>query len=463
MATNNSIDLKAAGIAVYDGAGTFSGRTLTAGSSKISISNGTGVVGDPTVDAVEANFTLNNIGGTLGPTKGGTGLTTYAQGDLIYGSAANTLSALSKDTNATRYLSNTGTSNNPAWAQITLSNGVTGQLPLANGGTNANLTASNGGIFYSTSTAGAILSGTATAGQILRSGSSAAPSWSTATYPSTATGTGAILRADGTNWAASTATYPNTTTSQQLLYSTANNVIGELTTANSKFPATNSSGTLAMRALSVVIQTFTSNGTYTPTTGMQYCIIEVIGSGGGGGGTQATSASQVAQAGGGGSGEYARGVFSAATIGASQSVTVPTGGNGGSAGLNNGSNGSTTSVGALISAAGGSGGIAGTASTTSILASGGSGGTGGSGGSFRVDGRSGEFGLFIVGSFQYNGRGAPSLIGGTNNIRTSTNAGLAGKNYGCGGDGAFASISAAGQAGGNGGGGIVVVTEFVIN
>lgn len=39
---------------------------------------------------------------------------TNAQGDLIYGSASNVLSTLAKDTNATRYLSNTGTSNNPA-------------------------------------------------------------------------------------------------------------------------------------------------------------------------------------------------------------------------------------------------------------------------------------------------------------------------------------------------------------
>jgi hypothetical protein len=56
------------------------------------------------------------------------------QGDIIYGSAADTLSALAKDTNATRYLSNTGASNNPAWAQIDLTNGVTGTLPAGNGG-----------------------------------------------------------------------------------------------------------------------------------------------------------------------------------------------------------------------------------------------------------------------------------------------------------------------------------------
>lgn len=54
------------------------------------------------------------------------------QGDILYASAANTLAALAKNSTATRYLSNTGGSNNPAWAQITLTNGVTGVLPAAN-------------------------------------------------------------------------------------------------------------------------------------------------------------------------------------------------------------------------------------------------------------------------------------------------------------------------------------------
>lgn len=67
----------------------------------------------------------------------------------------------------------------------------------------------------------------ATAGQYLQSGgASADPAYSTATLPSTATGTGTILRADGTNWAATTATYPATTTVNQILYSSATNVVG---------------------------------------------------------------------------------------------------------------------------------------------------------------------------------------------------------------------------------------------
>lgn len=89
--------------------------------------------------------------GQLAVTRGGTGLATVAQGDILYGSASNTLSALAKNTTATRYLANTGTSNNPAWAQINLANGVTGTLPTGNGGTGLTSFTANG-IVYASST-----------------------------------------------------------------------------------------------------------------------------------------------------------------------------------------------------------------------------------------------------------------------------------------------------------------------
>lgn len=65
-----------------------------------------------------------------------------SQGDILYASSTSTLSALTKASAASRYLSNTGTSNNPAWAQVDLANGVTGNLPVANLGSGSGASAS---------------------------------------------------------------------------------------------------------------------------------------------------------------------------------------------------------------------------------------------------------------------------------------------------------------------------------
>jgi hypothetical protein len=89
------------------------------------------------------------------------------------------------DTNVTLTLG--GSPNTSLINAASITAGWTGQLGLTRGGTAASLTASNGGIVYTSSSAMAILAGTATAGQIIRSGASAAPSWSTATYPNTFT------------------------------------------------------------------------------------------------------------------------------------------------------------------------------------------------------------------------------------------------------------------------------------
>lgn len=122
MATTNIIGLKNTGIVSYDGAGVFAGRTLTAGSSKISITNGNGVAGNPTLDAVEANFTLNNIGGTLGISKGGTNNTSFTTNSVIYydGTSLNSLGVMTDG-----QLIIGDTSDPPKIASVTAGTGIT--------------------------------------------------------------------------------------------------------------------------------------------------------------------------------------------------------------------------------------------------------------------------------------------------------------------------------------------------
>jgi hypothetical protein len=188
---------------------------------------------------------LATLNSPLGSTNGGTGEIAYTTGDILYASATNTLSKLSIGSSGQLLTVSGGI---PSWISapstgVTSVSGTTGQIDstggttpiisidsgyvgqtsittlgtittgtwnstlvsLAYGGTNADLTASNGGIFYSTATATAILSGTSTANQLLLSGSNAAPTWSTSTYPSS-NAVNTLLYASSTNVMAALAT-----------------------------------------------------------------------------------------------------------------------------------------------------------------------------------------------------------------------------------------------------------------
>lgn len=92
-----------------------------------SVVNDTNVTGSIAAQALTLGWT-----GTLAATRGGTGTGTATLGDILYSDAANSWAKLAKNASATRYLSNTGASNIPAWAQVDLSNGVTGNLPVGN-------------------------------------------------------------------------------------------------------------------------------------------------------------------------------------------------------------------------------------------------------------------------------------------------------------------------------------------
>lgn len=118
-----------------------------------------------------------HVSGTLPVTNGGIGIATVAQGDLLYGSASNVISALAKNASATRYLSNTGATNNPAWTQVDLTNGVTGALPAANGGTGQPTYAIGDLLQASASTTLARLASVVTGNVLISGGVTTVSSW----------------------------------------------------------------------------------------------------------------------------------------------------------------------------------------------------------------------------------------------------------------------------------------------
>lgn len=212
---------------------------------------------------------------------------------------------------------------------------------------------------------------------------------------------------------------------------------------------------------SVRVQIFTSSGTYTPSPGMLYCIIECVGGGGGAGGVAGASGYNLAS-GGAGSGAYSKKTASAATVGASQVVAVGAAGAGGAAGANSGASGASTSVGSICTAPGG-----GPSSYCSAASSSPGGSPASVGiGDVAINGAYGFDGIYWtgvsastgVGAFS-GGQGGDSFYG-TGGRGGFNGPGAVGTGYGAGGGGASSSNAANNYAGGNGTAGIVIITEF---
>ena len=192
------------------------------------------------------------------------------------------------------------------------------------------------------------------------------------------------------------------------------------------------------------VQTFTASGTWTKPTGLKYAIVEISGSGAGGGSALNTSGN--ASGGGGGGGGYCKKLIAAASLGATETVTIGALGAGG-APSSGGSNGGNSTFGAILTANGGTGGAHEGEGGAGGTATGGdiniAGGKGGDGDSLLLTGRYGGYSFYGFG-------GAPSKADGSN----------AGVGYGSGGSGATDSGDAGGDTGGNGTAGICIVTEY---
>lgn len=217
----------------------------------------------------------------------------------------------------------------------------------------------------------------------------------------------------------------------------------------------------------VNVQVFTASGTYTPSSGLKYAIIEMVGGGGGGGGLGAATVAQSNAASGGGSGGYTRAALTAAQVGAGGPVVVGAGGAGGAIG-GNGAVGAASSV-LSVTANGGSGGLGGAAGATIIRTAGAGGALGSAGVGVNMGLRPGVAGspATATATIGAGGAGGDSGLGFAPD--TSLNAPGSGVSfclpsvgYGAGGGGGNVCLFAtAGQAGNPGTDGIVIITEYL--
>lgn len=104
--------------------------------------------------------TAGNITGTAAVANGGTGMTTYTLGDIVFASATNVLGKLASVSTGNVLLSG-GVGAAPAYGKVTLTGHVSGILPVANGGTGVStltgLLKGNGGAAMTAATAAEIV------------------------------------------------------------------------------------------------------------------------------------------------------------------------------------------------------------------------------------------------------------------------------------------------------------------
>lgn len=221
-----------------------------------------------------------------------------------------------------------------------------------------------------------------------------------------------------------------------------------------------------------ILRVYTSPTTWTKPAGLAYIIVEALGGGGGGGSVAVISSSGRSTAGaGGGAGAWGLLKIDAASLGATESVSIGVGGSGGTIGDATdlgptGGTGGTTSFGSHLSVSGGvAGENSGTANPTFTFRSGGAGGSIVTGADVSQPGMPGSAGIKNAaralggtgGSSRY-GAGGAGVFSWDNESAVNNATG-----YGAGGGGASGAsntTNAPALAGGNGTGGILIIWEY---
>lgn len=234
---------------------------------------------------------------------------------------------------------------------------------------------------------------------------------------------------------------------------------------NSKYYGTDGSGTPGFHSIPSggvalsAIRVYSANTTWSKPSGLHHVIVKVQAGGGGGGGAAATASDSSALGGGGGGGGYSEKFVSAASLGATETVTVGAGGAGGAAGNNDGADGSDSSFGAHCIANGGEYGAGSAAQTGNIGAAGGAGGAAGTG-DITIAGSDGGFGHIMDGRPNMRSYGGGAHLGGVALNPLLNSNGTPGVTYGGGGAGAGNGTTQAARPGGNAADGVVVVEEY---
>jgi hypothetical protein len=117
-----------------------------------------------------------DVQGTLPASSGGTGISSYTIGDILYASAATVLSTLADVATGNALISG-GVATAPSWGKIGLTTHVSGTLPVANGGTNITSYTIGDLLYASGATTLSKLADVATGNALISGGVGAAPSW----------------------------------------------------------------------------------------------------------------------------------------------------------------------------------------------------------------------------------------------------------------------------------------------